>query len=222
MCFTDAVSVVISDANQMGCQLLAGALRNSGSRFDVVASAVDSHHIVEAAKEYEPHVALISLNLKDGPLAGLGALRALRTSCPSVCSVMLLGEDDRDVVVDCFRGGAKGVFCRTAPFEALCKCIEKIHEGQIWASSDELQVIIEAFANTAPLRNVNPKLETQLTKREDQIVDLACQGLSNRQISGQLNVSSHTVKNHLFRIYEKLGVSSRVELVLHSRRSSTF
>ncbi|HMC72953.1 MAG TPA: helix-turn-helix transcriptional regulator, partial [Terriglobales bacterium] len=80
----------------------------------------------------------------------------------------------------------------------------------------------EAFANTAPLRNVNPKLETQLTKREDQIVDLACQGLSNRQISGQLNVSSHTVKNHLFRIYEKLGVSSRVELVLHSRQSSTF
>jgi DNA-binding NarL/FixJ family response regulator len=221
MCSTAPVSVIISDANPIWCQLLATALKNSGSHFNVLASVVHSRDIVAAATRHEPNVALISLNLKDGPLAGFEALRAVRASLPAVCSVMLLDEGTCDLVVDCFRGGAKGVFCRTAPFEALCKCIERVHQGQIWATSDELQDILQAFANVAPLRNMSERGDSQLTKREEQVADLACQGFSNKEISGELNLSPHTVKNHLFRIYEKLCVSSRVELVLHCRQSST-
>src|SRR5215471_1955224 len=168
MC-TDAVSVLVSDANPMGCQLLANALRNSDQHFKVVACAVDSRTVVKAANEHQPSVALISLNLKDGPLSGLEALREMRRSKPGVSSVMLLEQRQHDHLVDSFRGGAKGVFFRTAPFEALCKCIEKVHEGEI---------------------------------------------------SSQLNLSAHTVKNYLFHIFDKLGVSSRVELVLHSSPQS--
>jgi DNA-binding NarL/FixJ family response regulator len=221
MYLNDAVNVLISDANQMGCQLLAKALKSSNPRFDVVACAVDSYHIVEAATKQHPSVALISLCLNDGPLAGLEALRGLRASRPDIASIMLIEECAGDLLVDCFRGGAKGIVCRNSPFETLCKCIEKVHEGQIWASSDELRMILEAFARAAPFRGMNVRSDDQLTKREEQVVDLACQGLSNKQISGELNLSAHTVKNHLFRIYEKLRVSSRVELVLHSRQSST-
>lgn len=219
MCLTNVVSVLVSDANQMGCQLLANAIKGSDPRFDVVACAVDSDHIVEAATRYDPSIALVSLNLKDGPLAGLQALKRLRASRPEVSSVMLLEESSGDLVVDCFRAGAKGIVCRKSPFEVLSKCLEKVHEGQIWASSDELHLILEAFANASPPLGRNVRNDAPLTRREEQIVDLVCQGLSNRHISDQLKLSSHTVKNHLFRVYEKLGITSRVELVLHTHQS---
>jgi len=210
-----SVTVLVSDASLMGCQLLADALRKSDQRFDVVACAINSRQIVEAAGEHEPDVAVISLNLKDGPFAGLKALRELRGSHPTVCSVMLLEQCERGLVVDSFRGGAKGVFCRTASFEALCKCIERVHQGQIWASSTELQIILTAFANAVPLRATTRQGESLLTRREGQVVNLVAQGLTNREISRELNLSEHTVKNYLFRIFDKLGVSGRVELVIH-------
>ena len=214
----ESVSVLVSDASLMGCHLLAGALRNSDQHFDVVACATNSNQIVRAACEYEPDVAVISLNLEDGPLAGLKALREVRGENPGICSVMLVGQAECDLVVDSFRAGARGIFCRNASFEALCKCIEKVHQGQIWASSSELQIILNAFAEAVPLRALNYKGENLLTKRQEQVVNLVSQGLTNREISRKLNLSEHTVKNYLFRIFDKLGVSSRVELVLYGSR----
>jgi DNA-binding NarL/FixJ family response regulator len=204
----------------MNCQLLAGALRNSSQHFNVVACATKSSQIVQAACDHAPDVAVISLVLNDGPLAGLVALRELRASSPNVCSVMLLEQCLPNLVVDSFRGGARGIFCRTDSFESLCKCIEKVHQGQIWASSSELQLILDAFANAVPLRAINYKGERLLTQREEQVVTLVCQGLTNREIAGQLKLSEHTIKNYLFRIFERLGVSSRVELVLYGTTKS--
>lgn len=214
MC-SPTVTVLISDASPMNCQLMAGALRNSSQHFDVVACATNSSEIVRAASQFEPDVAVISVSLNDGPLAGLTALRELRGSSPNVSSVMLLEECQPDLVVDSFRGGARGIFCRTASFELLCKCIERVHQRQIWASSGELQILLDAFANAVPLRAINHKGEPLLSRREEQVVNLVCQGLTNRAIALQLSLSEHTVKNYLFRIFDRLGLSSRVELVLY-------
>ena len=220
---TAAVSVLISDASHMNCQVLAGALRNSSQHFDVVACATKASQIVQAATEHAPDVAVISLALNDGPRAGLLALRELRASSPSVFSIMLLEECQPSLVVDSFRAGARGIFCRTASFESLCKCIEKVHQGQIWASSSELQLILDAFASAVPLRAINQKGEHLLSHREEEVVSLVCQGLTNREIAEQLRLSEHTVKNYLFRIFDRLGVSSRVELVLYgSTRAVAF
>jgi DNA-binding NarL/FixJ family response regulator len=216
----ESVSVLVSDANSMACQLLARALQNSDLPFNVVACATDSKEIVRAIEEYEPDVAVISAKLEDGPLAGLQALRRVRGKYPNLCSVVLLESSDGGLVVDSFRSGARGVFCRNASFEAFCKCIEKVHKGEIWATSSQLQIILNAFANAVPLPAVDYKGEKLLTKREEQVVGLVSQGLTNREISDRLNLSEHTVKNYLFRIYNKLGVSSRVELVLYGTRSS--
>ena len=89
-----------------------------------------------------------------------------------------------------------------------------MHKGQIWASSNELQFLLEALAEAAPLRVVNAQGINLLTKREGQVVHLVAEGLTNRGISRELNISEHTVKNYLFRIFDKLGVSSRVELTI--------
>jgi DNA-binding NarL/FixJ family response regulator len=98
----------------------------------------------------------------------------------------------------------------------LGRCISAVHSGQIWASSADLQQVFGELEKTMPLRCVNAHGDVLLTNREQEIVPFVAQGLTNKEISSRLGLSEHTVKNHLFRIYEKLGISSRVELILYA------
>lgn len=212
------VSVLIGDDSRMGCQLLENALSRSRSRFEVVASAVSCLEVVSSLKSKRVDVALINQSLQDGPFVGFQLLTEMRASFPQTRVVILLKTATCDLVVDAFRGGAKGVFCRTESFEALCKCIQSVHRGQVWANSDQLRFLLEAFVKTSPLRAVDYAGRPLLTKREDDVASLLAEGLSNREVSVKLGLSEHTVSNYLFRIYNKLGVSSRVELVLYLLR----
>src|SRR4029077_10761410 len=103
-----------------------------------------------------------------------------------------------------FRSGAHGVFCRTDSFQTLCKCLACVHDGQVWASSAELQFLLEAL--TGPLVSEGRGLSGRrpLSKREEEVAKLVAQGLSNRQISVRMALREHTVKNYLFRVFEKL------------------
>jgi DNA-binding NarL/FixJ family response regulator len=162
----------------------------------------------------EPHVMLISGHLRDGALSGFRALREIHRLHPAIRVVMLLEERDRDLVVAVFRGGARGVVFREEPLPHLTKCIHRVHQGQIWVSNSELESILEALAVTAPLKTLNTSFPA-LTKREQQISALVGQGLGNREIARRLNMSEHTVRNYLSQIFEKLGVSNRVEVALY-------
>src|SRR2546426_695044 len=122
------------------------------------------------------------------------------------------------LVVDAFRAGARGVFCRAEPFESLCKCIKAVHTGQVWANSTQLQLILGALVKAAPLRVVSANGMSLLAKRETEVVGLVAEGLTNREVAVKLGLSEHTISNYLFRIYNKLGISSRVELVLYVMR----
>jgi DNA-binding NarL/FixJ family response regulator len=86
----------------------------------------------------------------------------------------------------------------------------------VWANSEQLQYLIEAIAQVPSLRVVNASGFKLLTPREEQVVALVADGLSNREIAEELGLSEHTVKKYLFRIFDKLGISSRVELVLYA------
>ena len=129
---------------------------------------------------------------------------------------MLVLGDHQTEVVDAFRAGAKGIFCKTEPIQALCKCIQAVHAGQIWANSDQLNWTVEAFAKATPLHLTNAVGRYLLAKRENEVANLVSEGLTNREIAQKLGLSEHTVKKYLFRIFEKLGISNRVELVLYA------
>ena len=162
-------------------------------------------------------VALITATLADGPLSGFGVLRQICECAPRVKSVILFDSPERHVVVDSFRAGAKGVFCLSqSSFKLLCRCVEQVHAGQIWGNCAELSEVIEAFSQLAPMRVVNADGMRLLTKREEEVVRLVAEGMQNREIAKELNLSEHTIKNYLFHIFDKLGVSSRVELVLYA------
>jgi len=204
----------------MACELIMGAL-NRYEHFHVAASATTAQEVLEAVQSADLDVALIFATLAEGPLSGFGVLRQLRECSPEVRPVMLLDGSERHLAVDAFRAGARGVFCFSqSSFKSLCRCVEQVHAGQIWANSSELAEVMEAFSQLRPMRVVNADGMRLLTKREEDVVRLLAEGLQNRDIATELKLSEHTVKNYLFHIFDKLGVSSRVELVLYAASSS--
>jgi DNA-binding NarL/FixJ family response regulator len=118
--------------------------------------------------------------------------------------------------VEAFRSGARGVFSRDDSFELLVRCAQRVHEGQVWANNQQLQFAIEALTESAPSAIVDAKGAHLLTKRELSVVQLVAEGLSNRDISHELRLSEHTVRNYLFRIFNKVGVSTRLELAIYA------
>jgi DNA-binding NarL/FixJ family response regulator len=212
---TPRISILLADETRMGCQLLKNALTRSNPRFRVVECATTREEIVEALGGREVDVALVSADLADGALVGFHILGELRSAFPRTRLILLLKSGAEDLVVDAFRGGAKGVFCKTEPIQSLRKSILAVFKGQVWANSRQLHLILEALVNTSPMRVKGAQKTALLAKREDEVAGLVAAGLSNREAAEKLGLSEHTVSNYLFRIYEKLGISSRVELVLY-------
>ena len=215
-----AISVLVASPNVLTRDLFMQAL-NRHQHFQVVAGANTGKEVLEALQSAHVDIALISATLADGPLTGLGVLRQIRECSPKVKSVILFFSYEGPLVVDAFRAGARGVFCLSqANFKALCRCVEQVHAGQIWANSSELVELVEAFSQLAPMRVVNADGMRLLTNREEEIVRLVAEGLQNREIAEELKLSEHTIRNYLFHAFDKLGVSSRVELVMYAVSSA--
>jgi DNA-binding NarL/FixJ family response regulator len=219
------VRLFIADESVMGCELLRNTFRHFRQQFEVVACDVTSTAVVRFCSAHHVDVALISADLADGHLMGLKAMRELRLLRSDTRVVILFDSWQNDLIVDAFRAGAKGVLCRSEPVEHLRKCLLSVCKGQIWANSKQLQLILEALANAAPIRIVNARGLSLLTKRETQLVELIAEGTPTKEITEKLGISEHTVSNYLFRIYNKIGVSNRLELALctiKQREDGTF
>ncbi len=132
-------------------------------------------------------------------------VRQVGLSYPDLRIIVLVDSPERAVVVEGFRAGADGVISRNEPFEMLSKCVRAVCGGQIWARSDQLRFIIEAVAKSKPQQIKGASGAKLLTKREEELAQLVAEGLTNRDISRQLNLTEHTVRNYLFRIFNKFG-----------------
>lgn len=212
-----SINVLIADADRMSASLIKDGLTRGHHGITVVALSNSSAEAIQELERSRPDVALINAHLQDGPLTGYQVLKYLQLVSYKIATVMLIPDIERDLVVDAFRGGARGVFCRVQPIKLLTKCIRTVHEGQIWANNENLSFLLEFLTQLKPLRNI--KLGggmTRLTTREAEVVHLLAEGLSTREISQKLSVTEHTVRNYLSSIYDKLGVSSRVELALYA------
>jgi DNA-binding NarL/FixJ family response regulator len=205
------VSIILSDVSRMRCELLAAQLTRKQPRFQVVGHGVSVEELLASAG-CSPHVAIISGALRDGPVAGYDALRELHADHPNIRTIMLLDHCEQDLVLAAFRGGARGVFPRSASVEELIKCVERVSQGQIWAGNTELEYLLNAISTLAPLRV--PPLASILNRREEQIAALVATGATQREIGRKLNLTEHALSEALARIFTKLGIQSRVELVL--------
>jgi DNA-binding NarL/FixJ family response regulator len=206
--------VLVADSVVMSCQLLVDALVRS-NRFEAEAAATPEG-VIQALERARFDVVLISTSFSHDAFEGLGLVDEVRNLGRGVNIVVLLDTLERHLVVEAFRCGARGVFCRSGSFQALCKCIRCVHEGQVWASSAELLFLLEALVDPMPIETRGLPNSRPLSKREEEIAHMVAEGFSNRQISERLVLSEHTIKNYLFRVFEKLGVSTRVELTLYT------
>jgi two-component system nitrate/nitrite response regulator NarL len=213
------INVLIAGESRMGCQLMATALRRSRYRLTVLDCSVESAGVRAGLKANDINVAVISSRLKDGHDAGFNVTREVRASYPHTDVIMLLDSAEPSAVLKAFQSGARGILSRDDPFEVLCKCIYAVGQGQVWAGSRELRLALDAL-NQAPLPSPNGaksiKSSNILTSREEGVVLLVAEGMTNRDISRQLQLSEHTVRNYLFRIFNKLGTSNRLELALYA------
>jgi DNA-binding NarL/FixJ family response regulator len=198
----------------MSTQLLAGALARD-SQLQMVESPSNTAAILHMLRRERPHIALISAKVGEDHGRGFELVREIRSQSPGTRVIVLLDSSERASVVEAFRAGAQGVFCRTEPVRLLSKCIQCVHQGQVWASSSELHFLLEALSKPAFV-NFQTGGGALLSARETDVVRCVAEGLTNREIAQRLKLTEHTVKNYLFRIFDKLGVSSRVEVVLYA------
>jgi len=207
------IRVLVRDTTRMGTQLLAAAIRRDRRSTVEAIGALDNISELPLPAD----VAVISADLDEKSLRGIELARQLQGLCSELQIVMLLDTLQPELVIHAFKAGAKGVISRNESSKVLCKCIHAVHMGQVWANHEQLRLVLNAFRNGSPL---SPLVESErtslLTGREQQVVRYVARGLSNRAIAKQLNLSVHTIKGHLFRIFEKLGLSSRVEVVLYA------
>jgi DNA-binding NarL/FixJ family response regulator len=211
---TSCIGILVADSNPMQSQLLTGALRRR-PEFAVSSCPLQADEILNALESGPIHV--LVMNADRGGQIDFSLLRRLQISHPHIDKILLLDTYDRGVVVNAFRSGVRGLFCfADHPFRMLCKCIQCVYDGQVWANSEQLQYLLDSLGQTSSLRVVNAKGDKLLTSREEQVVTLVADGLSNREIARELKLSEHTIKKYLFRVFDKLGISSRVELVLYA------
>jgi DNA-binding NarL/FixJ family response regulator len=215
----DAISVLISAPSRLDCNLLELALKKSPYGFQVIACACTTEGVLAALRQRVPDVAVISANLQDdGPLAGIRTVRRVRETYPELPLILLVDKAERQLVVTAFRAGVRGTIDRNESLDDLYKCIYQVRHGQVWATANELQYVLQALTSAIPLRATDAKGNNLLTNREEQVVELVAGGLTNKEIGQALHLSEHTVKNYLFLLFDKLGVSSRVELILYTMK----
>lgn len=213
---SSSVRVLLADSHQTQRQWLLSALRRR-PELRLAACDCEGNDIIETASSAQAEVAVMNVAHPATGWPDLSIVRRLHLARPELAKIVLLDLYDPHLVVNAFRSGARGLFCLAdSPLRMLCKCIHSVHRGEIWASHQQLLCLLESVSQVPSLRLIDGNGAQLLTPREAQVVALVADSLSNREVAQELNLSEHTVKKYLFRIFDKLGVSSRVELALYA------
>jgi two-component system, NarL family, nitrate/nitrite response regulator NarL len=208
----ESIRVLVADSSRIHTRLVADALKLD-PHLEVIPFEAASSALVAALQAHRIDVLIISSTLEEQPSRGLEILLELRELRLPTRAVLIPDSSKDEAVLKAFRAGARGVFGSNEPIGQLSKCVRCVHQGQIWADSQALRVAVEALASSPTVRAVNAHGMKLLSERELQVVACIAEGLTNKEIAGRLKLSQHTIKNYLFRIFDKVGVSSRVELL---------
>ena len=206
------IRVLVAENSRIHTRLLADALRRDPA-LDPIPFESQPSALISAAVDGNIDVLVMSSTFDEQNSKEFEILRELRKARQEIQCVLLLGSSKHEVILNAFCAGARGLFSKNDPSELLSECVRDVYDGKVWANDEAIGVAVEALASGPAVRTSNGKGMQLLSKRELQVVRYLAEGLTNREIADQLKLSQHTIKNYLFRIFDKLGVSSRVELL---------
>lgn len=181
--------------------------------FKVVAEARDGKEVLEILQKQEPDILL--LDLKMPGLDGLSTLQRLQAQKTKTKVIVLTASDDESEYVQAMKFGTSGIVLKQTATDLLIKSIRKVHGGEIWLDSRTTAAVMKQFASPGEA-NAKDRERSPLSQREREIVVLVAQGFKNKEIAERMFISEQTVKNHLHNIFDKLGVSDRLELALYA------
>lgn len=206
-----AIRILVADDHAIFRDGLRKLLEASDEA-QIVGEASNGVECTKMLPKLKPDILLLDLRMPEKD--GLAVLEEVNfDTLPTRVIVLTAAEDDRDVV-RAMRLGARGVVLKQSASDLLLKSIHKVYDGEIWLDNRMTAEVIDAFKKSAEagIRREKPLL----SDREKEIVQLVAQGFRNREIGEKLFISEQTVKNHLHNIFDKLGVSDRLELALYA------
>ena len=179
---------------------------------EVVGEAADGAEAVELARRLKPHVLLLDLAMPRRP--GLEALRELKEGPEGLRTIVLTASIEKRQIIEALQLGACGVVLKESATQLLLKSIRAVVGGEMWIGRGSVQDLVQYLRTADDAPPSAPASGFGLTPRELDIVETIVAGYSNREIARHLSISEDTVKNHLSNVFDKLGVSSRLELAL--------
>jgi DNA-binding NarL/FixJ family response regulator len=213
-----AVKIGLSMANLpiMLSDLLQGAFE-SVPDIKIIEPINDVQHLLDVSKGGTADIILLGSSRVENICSAVAILDSLPDRYKDAKVIVLTQKPGYAEVISLFRAGVRGILCSAElRFDLLCKSIRCVHQGQIWASNEQLAYLVSSVSRLKSTDVTDSKGRPLLTVREQQVLHLLADGLSNYELATVLKLSEHTIKNHLFRIYDKLGVSNRMEAVLYA------
>jgi len=210
---TDTVRILIADDHTIFRDGLRRLLE-SEPEFEVIGEASDGSEAVSSARRLHPDVLLLDLAMPRVP--GMDALRELTSDSGSDTKIIILtAAIEKAQIVEALQIGARGIILKESATQLLLKGIRSVMAGQYWVGRESVNDIVEYLKSTAAGAQADAQAKNfGLTKREMEILGTIVAGFTNKEIAKKFSLSEDTVKHHLTNIFDKVGVSSRLELAL--------
>jgi DNA-binding NarL/FixJ family response regulator len=217
------IRVLIADGHPIVLEGLRSALAHQPG-VQVVGEASDGMEAIEKAVNLDPDVVLMELKLPR--VDGLTVLRSIQTRAARSKVILFSSSESKEEFVEAMKLGCSGILSKDAAVSLIEKSITKVHAGEIWLDSNTTAAVIRQFASPADFPAVHSgngkssRERAQLSQREREIIILIAQGYKNKEIAEKMFITEQTVKNHLHNVFDKLGVSDRLELALYAIHNS--
>ena len=211
----DKITIVIADDHTLVREGTRQCLEREDD-FEGVAEAADGHEAVRLVNQLKPNVAILDIAMPN--LNGIEAAKQIKKTQPGTAVLALSAYDDDEYIYALLEAGADGYLLKNVRGQQLVDAIRDVCAGEVVLDPHVARKVVQWFSSLSRGHRAENGGD-YLSERELEVLKLAAKGMSNKEIAGQLALSVRTVQSHLGHIFDKLGVSSRTEAVLHALKA---